>query len=335
MDPFEKVRDSSVWLNPDSMSLNAKKDPYIRTGIILKTMEDKDAGEIKYLVEVKDKNDTITAWCRAMTGRGGVYNYEEWSMRGYTRTPLTSLADFAKSKAGDFVLVAFLNGETREGVILGGLKHPGRTSKLKADEDPAYNAEFNGVETKINKDGEWTLTFKGIPINAALLKAPATGVPIIPPIYNPVTGGSYMKFDKTGSWELNDKAIALPQSIKVDKSGGTMTLTSGLNVFKMDKAGLATSLETGKFTVNSKISMDFKTIQYSVDATASIKLKALKIAIGTSGIELFDQLIQMIDALGKVQVTSPVGPCTPLMATGGWVAVELIKAKLTLVKGSL
>lgn len=334
MDPFEKIKDSTIWQDADVVSVVNKKDPYIRIGVVVKVEEDKKAKDLRYLVEVRDRNDKISAWCKLMTRMGGVYNYEEYSLRGYTQSPLSAIADYFMTKAGDFVVVAFLNGEGREGVILGGLKHPGRSSKLKLDDGPSYGSEFNGVETTINKDGEYTVTYKGVPINAALLKAPAS-IPIVPPIYNPIISGSYFKIDKTGSLELNDKSVALPQSIKIDKSGGKIVMTSGLHTFTMDKLSGATSLKSLSFSVDATTKIDMKTIQFGVDATATIKLKALKVAIGTSGIELFDQLIQLIDAIGKVQTVSPVGPCTPLMTTPQWVAVELIKAKLSVVKGSL
>lgn len=332
--PFEKVLDTSIWQDAESLAVVNKKDPFIRIGIVLKVEEDTKAKDARYLVEVRDRNDKVTAWCRLMTRMGGVYNYEDFTVRGYTTSPLSAVLDYFAMKAGDFVVVAFLNGEAREGVILGGLKHPARSSKLKPADGPAYGSEFNGVETTINKDGEYTLTFKGVPINEALLKAPAA-VPVLPPIYNPIITGSYIKLDKTGSIELNDKSIALPQSIKIDKSGGKIQMKAGMVEFSMDKFAQAVKLKSLTTEIESTVSIKQKTVQFAVDATATIKLKALKIAIGSDGVELFDQLIQLIDSLGKVQVVSPVGPCTPLMATPQWIAVELIKAKLTVLKGSL
>lgn len=334
MNPFEKVRDSSIWHNPDDMVASTKKDPYVRIGIVLKGMLDEKTSEPKYLVEVRDRNDKITMWCRAASRFGGAYNYEDYTLRGYTSSPLSALADFFAAKAGDFVIVVALGGETREGVILGGLKHPSRKSKLDPEEGPAYTREFNGIEEKITPEGEYTLTFLGQPINKAVLDAPSS-IPIIPPIYNPVSTGSFFKFDTEGGIEISDKAIGLPQSIKLDKSGGTLSIKSGTNEFTMEKAGLSTTLKTGKLAIDSTVSIEAKTIQFSVEATATLKLKALKVAIGADGIELLDQIIQLIDNIGKVQVTSPVGPCTPIMATPQWVQIELIKAKLTTIKGSL
>lgn len=334
MNPFEKIKDSSIWHNTDDMVAVTKKDPYVRVGIVIKGMLDEDTSEPKYLVEVRDRNDKITMWCRVASRFGGAYNYEDYTLRGYTSSPLSALADFFAAKAGDFVIVVALAGETREGVILGGLKHPSRESKLDPEEGPAYAKEFNGIEEKITPDGEYTLTFLGQPINRALLSAPSS-VPIIPPIYNPAITGSYIKFDSTGGFEINDSAIGLSQSIKLDKLGGTLTIKSGTNELSMDKFGLTTNIKTGQLSIEGALSIEAKTIQFSVDALATVKIKGLQVAIGNNGVELFDELIKLIDSIGQVQVTSPVGPCTPIMATPQWVQIELIKAKLMTVKGSL
>lgn len=334
MNPFSKVLDSSIWQSQSNLALNHKKDPYIRLGTVLSSADDTESGDIKYLVEVKDKNDTITIWCRSMTSFGGAYNYEDYVLRGYTPSPLSQLSDAFKAKAGDFVIVACLNGETREGVILGGLKHPSRSLELASGDGPAYTKVFNGIETKITPEGEYTLTFQGLPLTTPLLSLPVAA-PILPPQYNPAIAGSYFKFDTTGSIEITDAALALPQSIKMDKTAGSINIKSGTVELNMEKLSQAVTLKSATLDIDSMISITQKTIQYSVEATATIKMKALKIAIGTDGIELFDQLIQAIDALGKVAPISPVGNCAPLIATPQWIAVELIKAKLMVVKGSL
>ncbi len=334
MNPFEKIKDSSVWHNPDDMVVSTKKDPYVRVGIVLKGMLDDKTSEPKYLVEVRDRNDKITMWCRAASRFGGAYNYEDYTLRGYTSTPLSALADFFAAKAGDFVIVVALGGETREGVILGGLKHPSRKPKLDPEQGPAYSREFNGIEEKITPEGEYTLTFLGKPVNEALLNAPAS-IPILPPIYNPAITGSYLKFDATGSVEIADKAVIFPQSIMLDKGGGTLSIKSGNIELKMEKFTQAVTMKCNSFDLDSMTTITAKTFEFSVDAKVAVKIKGLKIAIGSDGVELLDQLVQLIDGIGKVQVTSPVGPCTPIMATPQWVQIELIKAKLTMIKGSL
>lgn len=334
INPFEKIKDSSVWFDPDTMTVSNKKDPFVRIGVVLKGALDEDTQEPKYLVEVRDRSDKITMWCRVAFRLGGTYNYEDYTLRGYTTSPLNDLADKFAAKAGDFVIVVALAGETREGVILGGLKHPSRKSKLNPEEGPAYIKEFNGIEEKITSEGEYTLTFLGKPVNEALLSAPSAA-PILSPIYNPAITGSYIKFDSSGGFEINDKAVVFPQSIKIDKRGGMMALTSGQVSLKMEKASGNMSIAANKLAIDAKLGIEANALQFSVESKTTVKIKGLQIAIGSDSVELFDQLIQLIDNLGKVQVVSPVGQCTPIMATPQWPQILAIKLKLTAVKGSL
>jgi hypothetical protein len=335
VNPFDKVKDSSVWYRPNAMAAAKKIDSAIRIGVVSKISKDKDSDEARYFVEVKDKNDTIYVWCKPMYRFTGVYNYEEYTGIGYTPSPTPSFANTFNSKAGDFVLVAFLAGDPREGIILGGLNHPARKPKTNPDNGPEYFSEFNGIEKTINKDGEYTIVFKGVPINVAALKTPSTGAPIIPPTYNPTITGTFMKFDKQGSWELSDEAIGLKQSIKLDKPGGKITLTSGQSKLEFNKTDIKTTLATNTLEIDTKLKINQKTLDFSLEAKKDIKIKGLKIAIGTSGMELFEELIEFITNIGQVQVQSPTGPCTPLMASPQWAKIEAIKTKFSIAKGSL
>lgn len=329
------VKDSSVWINPSDYSAVDKKNDSIRVGTVLKSKFIEEANETRYLVEVRDKNDKILMWCRPMFRFGGAHNYEDAVYSGFTDTPLSANSSTISGKAGDFVLVACLNGQGREGVIIGGLTHPARKSILKPDSGPAYTSEFNGVETKITEKGEYTLTYKGLPVNAALLKAPSTSAPIPPPVYNPTITGSYIKFDSTGSIEINDKAIALPQSIKIDKSAGSISIKAGPTELTMQKASQQVDLKCNILSINSKIQIKQETALFSVEAKTSIKLKAAKIAIGFGPIELIDQIIKLIDQIGLVVTQSPVGPNTPVSSSPNWTAIMLLKQNLTTIKGSL
>jgi hypothetical protein len=81
--------------------------------------------------------------------------------------------------------------------------------------------------------------------------------------------------------------------------------------------------------------IDQKTKKYATEASESAKIKSPKVAFGKDGVELLDQLAKLIDALGKIQNISPVGPCTLMSATPQWPEVEQIKAKIKEITGSL
>lgn len=335
INPFDKVLDSSIW-QPSSISKTINhKDTVIRVGIVRTVLEDKVNKRLRYNVDVRYGDTFMPCICQVMVRFGGVYNYEEYSLSGYKPNPLApKVGRLFGTKAGDFVLVALINGVAAQGIILGGVAHQDRTSKLKLADGPTYASEFNGMETLINKDGEYILTHKGLPTNIASLKAPA-GKKVVAPIYNKTVGNSFIKFDKTGGIEIGDKATSKPQSIKIDKKGGKMEVKSGSVSIIMDKAKESIDLKSKKLTMTIADKIEMKTKEYQVGATKTVKIKAPKIAIGSGSVELLDQLIKIIDALGKLKPVSPTGPCTPLMADPGWPDVLKVKTDLTKIKGSL
>ena len=169
------------------------------------------------------------------------------------------------AKPGDMVIVASLNGEFREGIILGSIIHPSRKSTLDPEKGPQYINEFNGVETYINETGEYKLTFKGLQKNINKLKEkPGQNIEIAQ--YDDAVGGSYFQLDKTGSFLLIDSAKEQPQSIKLDKPNGSITIQSGNIVITMTKKDEKVSLKSKVLSINSETSISQTTKDpYSFD----------------------------------------------------------------------
>lgn len=332
-DPFGIIKDSSIWFNPVDQRAAEKRDPYVRIGMVKKGFQDKD-GNYRYYVELKDKSDNIIANCKLVRRLGGIWNYEDVVHKGYnyfdSKPDLTGF----DVRAGEMVLVVYLGGESREGIILGSLSHPGRKPELKMNDGPQIKSEFNGIETFINKDGEYLLTFKGQPTNLSALDSPPSGQ--LPKAeYDKKIGSTFMKFDKTGGWELNDNSEEDKQSIKIDKATGAMTFTAGKVTVVLNKKEENITVTSKMLTITVKDKVAITAKDLNVKASGTVKISSPKIAIGTDGIELFEQLLKLIEELGKVKPISPVGPCTPLMATPEWPMVEAIKTKLGQIKGSL
>lgn len=291
------VKDSSIWSDPSNMAVSNRLDGLIRIGIVKGAFNDATTGELRYLVEIQSNAKKINMNCRMMRRFGGVYNYEDYVDRGYNTNNSPDPVNGYDAKAGDAVLVGQLNGQGREGIIIGGLTHAARITTIQASDGPQYDAEFNGIHTNINTDGEWTLTFKGQPTNlSALDDIPSETIPA--PEYDTTVGGSFMKFDKTGSWSVNLGET----SITLDKPSNTIT----------------------------ELCTD-----YSLMASATAKFNSPKIAIGNGSIELLDQLTQLIDALGTLIPESPTGPCSQLSTVPTWPMVDQIKAKINQIKGTL
>ena len=332
--PFNIVKDSSIWQNADAFGAVNKKDPFLRIGIVKKVYREERTTDIKYLVEVQDRNDSIEVNARMLRRFGGVYNYEDVIDRGYKFDDKPDPTRAFDAKAGDAVLVAFLNGEAREAIILGGLIHPARKSTLDITKGPQYVSEFNGVETSINNDGEYKLTFKAVPTNVKDLEnKPSARIPA--PKYDNKVGGSFFQFDKTGSIEINDKDQGGIQNLRIDKPGGTITVNSGKIKLTMTKKDEKVELKCKVLNITADDKITGKTKEYSMDASTSVKMKSPKVAIGKEGIELLDQIFQLVEMLAKVTPISPVGPCTPLMSTPQWSGVSGVQSKIKEITGSL
>ena len=332
--PFSIVKDSSIWQNEQAFDAVERKDPFLRIGIVKKVYRDASTSDLRYLVEIRDRSDAIELNCRMLRKFGGVFNYEDQVHRGYKIDDKPDPVASFDSKAGDAVLVGFLNGEAREAIIIGSLMHPARTSTIDITKGPVYQSEFNGIETSINESGEYTITFKAIPINIEKLNnTPASKLPA--PQYNTSVGGSFFKFDKTGSFEINDKSQSNLQSIRIDKPAGTIELKSGAVSLKLTKGSEKTELVCKVLDVNAADKITKKTKEFAVDATTSAKIKSPKVAFGKDGVELLDQLSKLIDNLGKVMPISPVGPCTTLQASPEWSGVVQTQSKIKEITGSL
>jgi phage gp45-like len=312
------VLDSSQQGNSWSFASLWRRDSSIKLGQIRSEYID-SFGQTRYKVEVFTGGNTVIANCALMTRFGGVQNYEEYRLRPYNAVSTTDVATnsaYMSSgvKAGDQVIVAFLQGHNSEGLILGGLHHPGRKEVTKLGE-LAYASEFNGIEQTISNKGAYRVTFKA-PITTNL-DTHVPGKPIPAQQLNTKISGTYYELDHEGSWTVNDNKS---QFIKVNKTKTEVNITSGDISISLSGANKLLSVKTA----------DFK-----LTADKSVAIKAPKIAIGGNGFELFDSLIKLIDILGTLVVTSPVGTCTPLKTAPTWAQIEQIKTMISNIKGNL
>jgi hypothetical protein len=330
------VTDSSIWQNNYAFGAANKKDMSIRVGMVREEIFDPVSSQTKYVVEVLDRTNQIPVVCVRMDRFGGVYNYEEYTHRINPSDPrnLSSGSKYAV-RPGDVVLIAYAGGDSREGFILGGIKHSARPERTNKSTGIAYQSEFNGIETIINSSGEYKITFRGIPTNIAELDKQSSGNNVPAATYDTSVGTSYMQFDKTGSWTLTDSANSKPQSVKVDKPNGKIVVTSGDVVITMDNNAQLISMVTKDMTVNASNSITKTTQQFSLTASTFTKIKSPKVAIGTDAIELLNELVQLIDNLAKVVIYAPEGPCAPFGTSAQWPAVDKNKQNINTIKGSL
>jgi hypothetical protein len=329
------VNDSSVSRDADSFRAYDRKDNSLRVGMVRETKTVSD-GSTRYVVEMYVGGAQVPISCQLMTRFGGVYNFEEYKVRAWANKlgdpsllPTTgSSYDF---RSGDTVIVGLINGTSREGIILGGIRQEARTEEL--GDDIEYLSRFNGLETKIDKDGAYTVTFQGTPINEPLLDTP---VPPVDPQFNPLTSGSFFGFDSTGSFTIDDNSSSSIVITK-DLASPAITITSGQNTIS-----LAGNPALGETTVTTS-TLNFSAIDTKFDSkkefaveTLQLKMKGAQVAIGNDVFELIDGLIQLIDGIGSVVVTSPVGNCTPISAAPTWPSLVIpLQIKMRAIKGSL
>lgn len=346
INPFEIVKDSSIWKDLDTRNALSRKDPYLRIGIVKKIFQMKDSNELRYLVETIQYGVKLEVNAKMMVRFGGIYNYEDYVNRGYKIDDKPDRVQDFSVKPGDIVIVAFLGGFAKDAVILGGLQHPGRKCSLDARDGPSYKSEFNGIEIHINKDGEYKLTFKGQPTNISKLSDIPTKK-IEDPKYNENIAGSFLKFDKTGSFEINDSSNKNGiQFFKIDKQAGTIEISSGKISFKMNKKEEKVELTAKEFISKAQNKIESTTKDFSLKADSTVKIKSPKIALGNDGNELLDlvsQLADLVQTIARENSTevhpTAVGPSGPPNNASAYTQAaskaKSIKSKIDSIKGSL
>ena len=269
------IDDSSRHKNINAM---ISKDYSIRIGVVREHVYLTDRKQTRYLVEVNNNNRVYILSCMRATRFGGLYNYEEYNLRGFA--PGTSNVSYNNPTIvpGDMVIVAAVNGDTRDGIILGSISHFSRGEVLPANDNIAFANEFNGIETMINNDGEYRRTFKGQPTNISKLSEPPNGTLYPQAEYNTNVGFSYYEFDKTGSYTLTDNAAdGDAQYIKIDKPNGNIEIVSGKTSLMINKKDQSYTIVNKTVTFNTSDSWSLKTKITNIDSTDAINAKAAKI----------------------------------------------------------
>lgn len=271
----EYIIDDSSRLPNEEHYIN--KDYSIRVGMIREHVFLSNSGETRYIVEVWKNNKLYPMTCMRTSRFGGLYNYEEFNFRGFNvGEDAASLGNF-KFSPGDMVIVVAADGESREGFILGSVKHYGRDEVLSATGDIAYASEFNGLQTLINKYGEYRVTFKGTPTNIKELETAPNGSEYPLPEYNNEVGFSYYEFNKNGSYLVTDNTEKDPQSIFIDKEKGQVVITSGKTTLTIDKAKESLSVVNKKTTIDSKDEFNLNTKKTTIKSSELVSVDAADI----------------------------------------------------------
>lgn len=328
------IRDSSLYSDYDSTSLLYEKDTSVRVGTIRSEVYLKDFQETRYTVEVWDNGVIVPVSCIRTSRFGGLYNYEEYTHRGFIAGD-SAASTIRELQPGDQVVVAFLNGDSREGIIIGSVPHLGRREVINhKDAEPndsvefvnrdgpttvRYASEFNGVESLINASGEYRVTFKGQPTNLDKLSEAPDGEEYPLPEYDIDVGFSYYEFDKSGSYLLTDNANdELPQSIRVDKPNGKMEIVSGKTSLIIDKNKESYTVSNKITSIESADKFNLATKNTTIDSTEAFNLTAKDIKTKGEWEQSGNMTLQgNTEQIGNVDITGNLSTTGETLLAGG------------------
>lgn len=284
-------------------------------GVVEPTADESLTGKyFEYTVEVQHRDgsgpgtSTLYTNCllSSLFGSGG--DQERFTLRADDKDDQNRKDDGVG--VGAKVLLLCVNGEGTRTWIIGGVRDP-ETDETKDTKDDGHNwyREFNGVRQTINKDGEYTLLFRGATARDGKL---ADGV-------KEENGNAKLFFDKDGGITLSDGDKGKEKLVfsKKDKkttleSGGTMAM----------KAPDGVTIDTDKNTV---ITAD-KTYIGSKNAAENLVLgKTYREAEGKcndSLAEKFSSLGQNITSLS----TSLTSAATALTTAGSLMSTPIYGA---------
>ena len=274
----------------------------LKMGIVLEAMSVDDAKNISktsmeynvFVFEANGRESSATVLyknCIAMESFGGLSDFFEYSLR---KTPKKEIPS-PKDAVGSMVLLMTLNGQTSNGVIVGALHNPNKKSKLTKENGHMLEAEFNGINWNINKDGEFTIAFR-------------TATDINGKAKDDKIGGTFIKIDKTGSIIFSDNN---KESITIDKTKKTIAvvaesdilLNSQAKVILTSKDNTQISCKDLIASAEGRASFNVKgELNMKIDGPANIKGASVKIEsdgsvdVKGSNIKLSGQSIQLGDS---------------------------------------
>jgi hypothetical protein len=224
--------------------------------------------------------------CTVMSLFGGTADFIDFTYRLSTtnasgQAQATSSGAGANIDYGSAVGILCVNGDVRQGYIIGGLKHLGlpQNDNFTPTEDAGVhlNFEFNGIVGQINDDGELTITFNGA--------TQADGT--LDPSADESNSGSNIKWSQDGSIAITSPSGN--QSITQDNTSSQTTITadSQCNINSSGNVVIkSTGVLTGEATDNTLLGTSFREAQTVMDTSLSANFNALSGLIASAAVSL-------------------------------------------------
>ncbi len=296
----------------------------LRAGIVVKRHEIKDKSNLSKLtveydviVMEQDRNTGTTPIvyknCLSTDGLGSIADHFEKKLRTQKKADKKSQGKDFVGQDGAIVLLLCLDGSADKGIIIGGLKHPDRKTKL-VGKDELLAGEYNGIEFSIKEDGSANLTFKGATDNQGNPKDASQG-------------NTSLDIEKDGSVEIKNKGVT--QRIQKDgkyslttQDSVAITAKKQINVTTDDnlaiKAKKDSSLDTVKLAVKASGScvMSVQSFDLNSEGEANLKAEMIKANAG-SMVELKAGGQFSIEAGGSLQIRASSVIIDAQVALGG------------------
>jgi hypothetical protein len=275
------------------------KNYAIRAGVIVKRheMSDKNnlhklAVEYDVLVMEQDENGGSTPilykHCLSVDGLGAIADFFEKKFRPQKKSSKKNRGADFPDQDGAIVLLMCLDGAGEKGIIVGGLRHPDRKTKLTG-KDEILAAEYNGVAITINENGSCNLTFKGATNNDGTPK-------------DKEQGNTTVDIEKDGSVQIKNKGVTQ----RMEKKGKYSVKSEDSQTFTAKKQ---ISLNTDdKFLVKAKSDASMEMVNLAIKASGSATMEMQSLDIQSKGEATLKAQMVSVEAqsLAKVKASQVV-----------------------------
>lgn len=258
---YQPVLPSSLLEQRDEEAVNFEKkignNMYLRVGVVVEIFEMDDEKNVSKMMPeydvmvIEKKNTTLYKNCIAMDGFGGIGDFFNVKFRKPKDSKKVRKSGSFKKQNGSLVLLLCIDGSSDQAVIVGSMAHPDRKNgQLKKDLGHHMEGEFNGVNWKVDKDGQLIITFKSPTDNDGKAK-------------DDKAGGSTIKMEKDGSIEAAD---GNKEKIRIDKTKKTVSVTAESDISNTTDAN---------FNVTAKKNISMKsTADLLAEAGGSVNAKS-------------------------------------------------------------
>jgi phage gp45-like len=281
----EETMNSSLYGERESFGFDYEKqifgDTNLKVGVVTKIYEIDDDKNVTKLVPEYDvlafetDGEKVSGTkpyrhCVRMDSFGSMSSYLDVKLRAnkdkLEDEKSKTLSARLKDKTGSIVLILCLDGNTNKGVIINSYPHPGRKSTLTSDNGEQHlEGEYNGLNWRINKNGELKITFKS--------KTNEKGEP-----QDTDAGGTSFEIDKTGQVDINTNLSGDEETyMRMDKANKDVGLKAGQHIgftakkniglradgkiFGKAKGDIQWEAEgTAKFTAKSSLDIEGKSV---------------------------------------------------------------------------